>query len=231
MQLREEHGTFWHRVRSELVQNEIEKSGSATVLDIGAGAGHLGRWLQEKNPSVKYLYDEQLESLKAQLIVRFGEDSLRGPQSSISDVDMVCMLDVIEHIEDDLTFLRLLHTRMREDSLVVATVPAMNILFSSWDVALGHFRRYDKKSLRKALQDSGFEILECSYVFAEMVPLALVRKYFRRKKLESVAEFPNLPRSIDSILWLICRSSSRFRRFWPVGTSLVIVGKRVGQRS
>jgi SAM-dependent methyltransferase len=225
------YGTFWHRVRSEMAERELSRFGATKVLDIGAGAGHLGRWLKDTNPSIEYFFDEELETLRAQLVIEFGEDALRGPDGMIADIDVVCMLDVIEHIEDDVEFLRALHSRMRDDSVVVATVPAMKVLYSTWDTALGHFRRYDRKGLTMAFRESGFEVLECSYCFPEMVPLAFVRRLSRRKKGASSAEFPNLPRIVDKILWIVCRTSGRLRRCWPLGTSLLIVGKCVPQRS
>lgn len=225
------YGTFWHRVRSEMVEHELNRFEATKVLDIGAGAGHLGRWLKDRTPSIKYFFDEELETLRAQMVVEFGVGALRGPDEAIDDIDLVCMLDVIEHIEDDAAFLKGLHSRLTDGAVVVITVPAMNVLYSTWDTALGHFRRYDRKGLTMAFRESGFEVLECSYFFPELVPLALVRRLSRRKNGASSAEFPILPRIVDNILWSICRTSSRLRRWWPLGTSLMIVGKRIPQES
>ncbi len=226
LQSKLEYGTFWHRVRSGLVIREAKRLGASKILDIGAGAGHLGRWMRDKYPTSEYFFDESLESLRTNLISDFGSTSSRGPVDAITDIDMVCMLDVLEHIDDDVDFLRTLHSRLRQDAIILVTVPAVRALFSSWDTALGHYRRYSRKSIRDALQEAGYEVKETSYIFPELVPMAFLRKILRRDATAS-AEFPDTSRLVDAIAWCVCRTSATIRRLWPIGTSLLVVAKRV----
>src|SRR5919106_1375048 len=60
----------------------------------------------------------------------------------LEDMDVVTLLDVLEHQRDDSGFLAGLLGRMRPDTPLILTVPALPGLWSAWDVALGHHRRY-----------------------------------------------------------------------------------------
>src|SRR5438093_13556453 len=71
--------------------------------------------------------------------------------------DAVFLLDVIEHIDDDVTFLRAALRHLRPDGLVVVNVPASMLLFSDYDRAAGHVRRYTHGGLRKLLDSCGVE--------------------------------------------------------------------------
>ena len=58
------------------------------------------------------------------------------------------------------------------------TVPAFQELYSIYDAAVGHYRRYDKESLQNLLDRSGFSIIKSAYFFPSLVPVAIFRKYW-----------------------------------------------------
>src|SRR3979411_891512 len=89
----------------------------------------------------------------------------------------LALLDVLEHQADDRAFLDDLLHKMARGSTLIVTVPALMALWSGWDVALGHHRRYDRRSFRRAIAGLPVEVIEVSFLFPEMVPLALVRKW------------------------------------------------------
>lgn len=72
---------------------------------------------------------------------------------------LVIALDVIEHIEDDRKALRKIYDLLTPDSHAVIAVPGGP--FMADDIAFGHYRRYSRKSLIKALEDSRFEVEDC----------------------------------------------------------------------
>lgn len=71
--------------------------------------------------------------------------------------DSVILLDVLEHIEDDVTLLAKLRGRLKPGGCIVLKVPAIKALHSSMDDAIGHWRRYDRASLTLALAQAGFD--------------------------------------------------------------------------
>ena len=137
------------------------------------------------------------------------------------------LLDVLEHQEDDRAFMAELVGRLDPGATVVVTVPAGSHLWSGWDVALGHHRRYDRALFRRAIDGLPLTIVALDYLFPELVPLALLRKLRMRplpRDGASVdAEFPVLPRPANELLYRIGSASLRLRRLWPAGTSLLAV--------
>jgi SAM-dependent methyltransferase len=213
--------TFWHRVRFELVAAHLRTRPTATVLDVGAGSGLLGEHLGPTG--VRYRFSESSPALLTALTARFGEQSVDDGGPLASDT-VVTLLDVIEHVEDDEALLCDLGERMQHGAGLIVTVPALRWLFSSWDRELGHHRRYTKRQLSSLVERCGFEVLEAGYLFPELVPPALFRKL--RRHDSGAAEFPDLPATVDRVAASIGRTTARLRRWWPLGTSLLVVGRR-----
>jgi hypothetical protein len=139
----------------------------------------------------------------------------------------VTLLDVLEHQEDDRVFMSELVARLDRGATLLVTVPAGKRLWSTWDVALGHYRRYDRGSFRRAIEGLPVELVELDYLFPELVPLAVLRKLWRsRRGSAAEAEFPELPSAANELLYRIGTGSLRLRRFWPAGTSLLAVLKK-----
>lgn len=210
---------FWLQVRFEHVARWL--SGCRTVIDIGAGSGHLGQFL-EGGP-VAYRFAEASPALAAGLRARFGDDAV-DDGGIIAATDAVTLLDVVEHVEDDAGFLHSLAGRMAPGALLIVTVPAVPWLFSSWDTDLGHFRRYRKRQLRDVVESAGFDVVEVHHLFPELLPPALLRRF--RRSDGTAAEFPNLPVVVDRTALTIGRLTTRLRRCWPIGTSLALVARR-----
>lgn len=213
--------TFWHRVRFELIVGHLRTRPTTAVLDVGAGSGLLGDHLRPTG--VRYRFSEESPALVEALIERFGASSLDDGGTLTSDV-VVTVLDVIEHVEDDAGLLTALAARMRPGADLVVTVPALRWLFSSWDVDLGHHRRYGRRDLIELVERCGFEVVEASYLFPELIPPALLRKL--RRTSGGAADFPTLPRLVDRLAGAVGRISARLRRWWPAGTSVLVVARR-----
>ena len=218
--------TFWHWVRFDVVASTVDLFGAAQVVDIGAGSGMLGLWLETEHPDVGYRFDELSPLLDAELERRFGSSARFPADAEIPRNSVVAMLDVIEHIEDDRAALTSLSARMTPGSALVVTVPAMPWAFSSWDAELGHHRRYSRTQLGKLLESTGFDVAECSYLFPELTVMLPVRKLRRTER--TAVDFPTLSPTVNRIGYAISSTSSRLRRYWPIGSSLVAIAVRGG---
>jgi SAM-dependent methyltransferase len=218
--------TFWHRVRFRLVEQAAARTGADTVLDIGAGSGQLGDWLHRSSVPLEYRFGELSPLLEAALAARFGADRRADPDARIPAATIVTMLDVLEHIDDDLGVLRDIHRRMTPGGQMLVTVPAFQWAFTSWDTSLGHYRRYSRPQLRSLARTAGFEVDHCSYLFPELLPLVLVRKL--RPGERTHADFPELPRVVDRAAELVSRGTTAMRRIWPAGTSVTALLTKTG---
>jgi len=224
---------FWHRVRWHAVARELHGE-PFELTDVGAGIGLLGDLLARDFSRCTYRFVEPLESLEAELEQRFGREANARGADGYRASRYVTLLDVLEHQEDDRAFLAELVSKMAPGATLVVTVPAMQRLWSGWDVALGHYRRYDKVSLAAAFEGTPVRLREVSYLFPEMLAPAMVRRLRWRaggsaRPLDLVrAEFPDLPRPLNELLYALGSSTERIRRIWPAGTSLLAVVQRAG---
>jgi Methyltransferase domain len=216
---------FWHRARWGIVRGWVPP-GACTVLDVGAGAGLVGDYLAADRPAARYEFIEPIASLESRLEQRWGAERNRSGSDPLDDVDVVTLLDVIEHVEDDRGLLADLTARTTPGTTFVVTVPAKQRLWSSWDVALGHHRRYERSGLRTLVGGLPLDVLEVSYLFPELVPAALWRAWRGRDVPAGSAEFPELPRVVDRGLLAVSTVTARARRLAPTGTSLVAVARR-----
>lgn len=221
---------FWNRLRWRLVCSRLPERGRAELVDVGAGPGFLGDLLADRYPEIAYRYVEPLDALEHSLSARFGAEANLRDRESFGAAGFVTLLDVLEHQEDDREFLRDLASKMPPGALLLLTVPAMPSLWSEWDVALGHYRRYRKQTLETAIDGLPFELEEASYIFPELLPLAWLRRRRMRPGSQAAAakaEFPDLPSALNTGLYLLGRGSLRLRRRWPAGTSLFAAIRRV----
>jgi hypothetical protein len=86
------------------------------------------------------------------------------------------IFDVLEHIENDIDFLKKLSLYLEPKGMLYLTVPSYQFLWSHEDSLAGHYRRYTLKKLTKLLTDAGYKIQYKSYFFALLpVPILLFR--------------------------------------------------------
>ena len=216
--------TFWHWVRFAIVADVADTQGATQVADIGAGSGMLGDRLAETHPHLTYRFDELSPALDQALGARWGDNARIADDETIGTDSVAAMLDVIEHIEDDVAALRQWHARMEVGTQLVVTVPALQWAFSQWDSDLGHFRRYSRRTLRRSLESAGFVVQRCDYLFPEMLPLVVKRKF--AKASGGDADMPVLSDRVNRIGNAISSTTARLRRIWPAGTSVVAIAER-----
>jgi len=154
--------------------DRFEKSLGQRVLEIGAGFGNMTRHLTPRELIIASDLDPvALEYLRG----AFRDDpSIRiasyrfplqpGERRELESLalDTVVCLNVLEHIEDDVSTLADLLSILRPGGRLVLIVPAHARLYSSLDVHLRHFRRYEKPELEKKIRDAGFVLEDCRFL-------------------------------------------------------------------
>lgn len=224
LQAERSQGFFWNRIRWKLVFDFLPAEEKTALVDVGAGPGFLGDVLRKERPNIEYRFVEPLASLEELNEQRFGVESNFKDRDHFGDSKYVTLLDVLEHQEDDRAFAKELAEKMEPGSLLLLTVPALPALWSEWDVALGHFRRYKKDTLVSAFDGLPFEVEEVSYLFPELLPLGLLRRLKDRvrpsQNPDGEASFPDLPHVLNEGLYRLGHLTMRSRSVWPVGTSV-----------
>jgi len=163
----------WERARTSffagILESVLGSRDLGRVLDIGAGdgfvAGELARRFRITGQAVCWdvNYDE------SDLVAPMPPKIRRVDAAPAGQFDVVLLLDVLEHVEHDAEFVDgVVLPRVAPGGLLLVSVPAHPALFSSHDVALGHYRRYRPEAIRKLLGNR-LEVLREGPLFLSLV--------------------------------------------------------------
>ena len=151
----------WEVSRSRFFLGLLEERrltrSSQPILDIGAGDAWFARELSGVLPSTTDItcWDVNYAESGSSVIEEAG-DLILTAERPPGRFHGVLMLDVIEHIEKDVEFVRMVvHDLLEVDSWVLVSVPAYQGLYTSHDTALRHFRRYSPPECRDVLSSAG----------------------------------------------------------------------------
>lgn len=178
----------WERARLALVarliaRHTILRPGDV-VLDVGCGDTFVVERLARAHPGVSFhavdsaftadvmaIYRSRLTVSNVSLFASLDDVPRDRPAS------LVLLMDVIEHVADDVGLLRDLMARPYVDkkTRVLITVPSYSSLFCSHDRFLGHYRRYSARTLSSAIVASGLAAIEAGHLFASLLPVRVLQ--------------------------------------------------------
>lgn len=127
------------------------------VLEVGAGLGESTPYLQSDAVRSWLCLEPDAtlaRALEAKCATLAHADRTRVQHGTLEDLDAgpladaILYLDVLEHIEDDRAELERAVARLRPGGALIVLAPAHMALFSPFDRAIGHFRRYNRRMLR-----------------------------------------------------------------------------------
>ncbi len=120
------------------------------IVDFGAGEGYLAEEVA-KNSGCHVICLEPADNLQKFYVGKMHYQSL----TEITDetLDYIYSLNVLEHIEDDAAIVEAFYQKLKHGGKIFLYLPAFNVLYSSMDEKVGHFRRYDKSTLKKLFAD------------------------------------------------------------------------------
>lgn len=138
----------------------VNTENNIRILEFGAGKGEfLNRFKDEKNIST--IAVEQDPSYR--LLLSKNHEVYEKIEDVKGEIDFVFLIDVLEHLKDDEYYLKIFHNKLKKGGTMFLYVPARMELYSSFDKAIGHFRRYSKKELVEKVKGVGFQLEECRY--------------------------------------------------------------------
>jgi len=158
------------------------------VLEVGAGMGSntrfldpgsAGRWVcLEPDPDLKRQLAKNAQELKtrrAHEIVCGTLESLDGQQ-----FDTIIYIDVLEHIDNDREEMKQAASHLRPGGHLIVLSPAHQRLFSPFDAAIGHYRRYNRSMLRAispaTLRLERMRYLDCAGLILSAANMLLLRQ-------------------------------------------------------
>lgn len=170
---------------------KIMPSAQAVIMEIGCSSGFLIRDLAKAFPEavivgadvVKQPLYRLAKTLPNIPLIRF--DLLQCPLPDQS-VDVLIMLNVLEHIQSDVEALEKAFNLLKPGGVLIIEVPAGPSLYDSYDAELQHFRRYSDLDLQTKLVQSGFIIRRRSHLgfilFPAFAVVKLLNKWLTSRK-------------------------------------------------
>jgi 2-polyprenyl-3-methyl-5-hydroxy-6-metoxy-1,4-benzoquinol methylase len=201
-------GHWYYQSKTNAVLKLIKNIPINHILDIGAGSGFFSKQLLLRTDAnqadcIDKSYNFEKEEITGSKKINFWK------QFKKSNADFVLLMDILEHIENDASFLKEQILKTSPGAYFLITVPAYSFLWSGHDEFLEHKRRYTLKKLESLVKDSGLQIEKTAYYFGLILPIVIIvrmlgkwKKNFKevqKSDLKQYSKFTNI------ILSLICR--------------------------
>ena len=233
--LKLESSHWWFVARRKIIQkaiNNLDLPRNIRILDAGCGNGDNLSLLSTFGDLVAFEKNEYaLKTAKSKKIGEIYKAELpdKLPNAIKTNFDLIVLLDVLEHIDDDSKSLTTVRKLMNNKGIILITVPAFQWLWSEHDVIHHHKRRYSKSELREKLDSSGFRIKYISYFNTLLFPFALVERIGQKIFFPSNPEILELPNNkINFLLEKIFSLEAIFMNkiSLPFGLSLVAIAEK-----
>lgn len=214
--------SHWYYVSKARMISEHLPPGHRVVLDVGAGIGWFSKWLIRNAGVAEAICVDPGYGVPDQTVDFMG-GRLRFVQSvEETDADVILLMDVLEHVDDDVAVLKQYWDLARPGTTFIITVPAFNFLWSAHDDFLEHRRRYTIGSLRKTILAAGATPRSLHYFFAAVLPPAAAVRLLRRGRTPEGSDMAVVPQSVNTILTAICGLELRLARFNKIGGLSVV---------
>lgn len=163
----------WELARADAVRSILKGTlrDGLKVLDLGCGDGFLSRELfAGMDVSVSAVDSNFTDTDLAGLAARGGNITYRRKLEGEGRFDLILLLDVLEHVEDDFGLLsELAQKRLSAGGRVLVSAPSFNALFTGHDEFLGHMRRYEPGELKALACRAGLDVISSGYLFGSLL--------------------------------------------------------------
>jgi SAM-dependent methyltransferase len=222
---------WWYRARRAIVADVITRyvapGKDAKIAEIGCGTGSNLPVLSKFGKLTAIEPDKiarEFAAKRSDATILEGRLPHEIPLNDAS-LDLAVMLDVLEHVDDDVGALRAVGAKLKPGASFVLTVPAVPSLWSPHDLEHHHKRRYTAASLREVLGKADLDIKVISYFNTLLFPLIAGVRWMKNltgdKSLDTGLPSPWLNNLLEKIF---AAETSLIGRFpMPIGVSLMVV--------
>lgn len=203
------------------------------VVEVGAGTGSFSEMILQTEPETLALVEPS--DMFDELTRRINDNDYKAKINLYNSVfaaaaaeiverrkpDSIIYVNVLEHIEDDLSELKLIYQSLSDDGKIFLFVPALMSLYGEYDRKIGHFRRYDKEEIERKCRAAGFRILKSKYFdFAGIFPWFIKYRLLNSKNLggASVTLYDRL------VVPIFKRIESKLNL--PIGKNILLIGEK-----
>ncbi|WP_380787678.1 class I SAM-dependent methyltransferase [Sphingomonas sp. R86521] len=224
---------WWYRARRDILADYLTRYAAlpspARILEIGCGTGHNLPMLAgfgevdaiEIDPAAREIASERL-----------GKPVGDAPLPELTGVprghyDLIAVLDVVEHIEDDVAALAAMRACLAPGGKILIAVPAHQWMWSAHDTVNHHHRRYSKATLKAAIEQAGLKTEKLGYFNSLLFPLAAAARIAGRMSGRDDSDDSPPPGPVNALFERIFRLERHLVGRVPMtpGVSIVTLAK------
>lgn len=236
-----ERNYWWFQGRRRIILTMLEQvlngrvnATKPRILDIGCGTGMLLEDLEKLGFAAGLDFSTvALEYCRNRGLRQLGRADVKHIPVASNMIDLITALDLVEHIEDDVNVMNEFFRVLKPGGIAVMSVPAHKQLWSNHDLALHHFRRYEKTEFRALVEGAGFQVQKFSYSIAVAYFPAMVFRRIKRALVSSQTPHTDefrLPWIVNTTLRKAVHLEAKWlkRHSLPFGLSLLCIARKPG---
>lgn len=223
---------WWFVARREIIASLIEAHAPAKrplrILEVGAGTGSNIALLQRYGAVDAIEPDDGARALASK---RTGVAIKGGylPDVPLDDgaYDLIVLLDVLEHIPDDLGALQSLRSKLAPGGRLMVTVPAMPWLWSAHDAAHHHQRRYTAATLEAVFASAGYATQYRAHFNSVLMPAIVGARAIGKLMGREGGDDAMPPKPVNAVLRTLFGVERHWVARWspPLGVSLALIAE------
>lgn len=217
------------RIIDRLIREQVPLGADARILEMGCGTGSNLALLQRFGAVDAVEPDDDARALSAQRSGLAIKGGLLPDGVALADgrYDLIAMLDVLEHIPDDLGALVALRPKLTAGGRILVTVPANPRLWSAHDVAHHHQRRYTAAQLADVFTRAGYRVRHLTHFNTLLYPLVAAARGLGRFTRREGGDDAIPPGPLNALLERLFAAERHWvgRRTLPFGVSLAVVAE------
>jgi SAM-dependent methyltransferase len=202
---------WWYTARRDILADYLAREGNlpkaARILEIGCGTGHNLPMLGAFGTVDAIEIDPAARDIAS---ARLGKPVGAAPLPELTGVergsyDLIAVLDVVEHIADDIAALKAMAECLKPGGKILITVPAHQWMWSAHDVVNHHHRRYSKAGLTSVIRAAGLEPRKLGYFNSLLFPLAAASRLAGRLTGKDDSDDSPPPKIVNTLFEAIFR--------------------------
>ncbi|MBE9029879.1 class I SAM-dependent methyltransferase [filamentous cyanobacterium LEGE 11480] len=223
---------FWVKHRNAVFDRHFQSivKRAEKIGEIGCGCGFVLSHLQQQYRRPVDGFELNLHALELCPKLEgnlYVYDIFQRHPDLVAQYDLLLMMDVLEHIEDEAAFLAATYDHLKPGGYLIIAVPTRQHLYSAYDVAAGHHRRYSDRRLRAVTAAAGLTVHKTVHWGHCYLPILMLRQLLIKDVSEDEAIKQGF--AVSSIMnW--CMSQLRWLDLLPTfgitGTAGLIVAQK-----